>query len=63
MMGKLPLKKRINRDKFSFATKQRMFGVFAIDEKKRVDRNKCIFATKQQCDVWVFAIDEILRYR
>ena len=26
------LKKRINRDKCSFATKQRMFGVFAIDE-------------------------------
>ena len=28
----LPLKKRVNRDKCSFATKQRMFGVFAIDE-------------------------------
>ena len=28
----LPGKKRINRDKCSFATKQRMFGVFAIDE-------------------------------
>ena len=32
MMGTLPLKKRVNRDKCSFATKQRMFGVFAIDE-------------------------------
>ena len=31
-MGILPLKKRVNRDKFNFATKQRMFGVFAIDE-------------------------------
>ena len=31
-MGILPLKKRVNRDKYSFATKQRMFGVFAIDE-------------------------------
>ena len=31
-MGILPLKKRINRDKCSFTTKQRMFGVFAIDE-------------------------------
>ena len=31
-MGMLPLKKRVNRDKCSFATKQRMFGVFAIDE-------------------------------
>ena len=31
-MGILPLKKRVNRDKCSFATKQRMFGVFAIDE-------------------------------
>ena len=28
----LPLKTRVNRDKCSFATKQRMFGVFAIDE-------------------------------
>ena len=31
-MGILPLKKRVNRDKCSFATKQRMFGVLAIDE-------------------------------
>ena len=31
-MGILPLKKRVNRDKCSFATKQRMFRVFAIDE-------------------------------
>ena len=31
-MGMLPLKKRVNRDKCSFPTKQRMFGVFAIDE-------------------------------
>ena len=31
-MGILPLKKRVNRDKCSFATKQRMFGVFTIDE-------------------------------
>ena len=31
-MGILPLKKRVNGDKCSFATKQRMFGVFAIDE-------------------------------
>ena len=31
-MGILPLKKRVNRDKCIFATKQRMFGVFAIDE-------------------------------
>ena len=31
-MGILPLKKRVNRGKCSFATKQRMFGVFAIDE-------------------------------
>ena len=31
-MGMLPLKKRVNCDKCSFATKQRMFGVFAIDE-------------------------------
>ena len=31
-MGILPLKKRVNRDKCSFATKQRMFGVFAIED-------------------------------
>ena len=31
-MGILPLKKRVNRDKCSFTTKQLMFGVFAIDE-------------------------------
>ena len=31
-MGILPLKKRVNRDKCSFVTKQRMFGVFAIEE-------------------------------
>ena len=31
-MGILPLKKRVNRNKCSFATKQRMFGVLAIDE-------------------------------
>merc|ERR1711873_229051 len=31
-MGILPLKKRVNPDKCSFPTKQRMFGVFAIDE-------------------------------
>ena len=31
-MGILPLKKRVNRDKCSLATKQRMFGVFAIEE-------------------------------
>ena len=31
-MGILPLKKRVNRNKCSFATKLRMFVVFAIDE-------------------------------
>ena len=31
-MGILLLKKSVNRDKCSSATKQRMFGVFAIDE-------------------------------
>ena len=33
-MENLPLKKRVNRDKCGFATKQRMFGVFAIDEPR-----------------------------
>ena len=31
-MGILLLKKRVIRDKCSLATKQRMFGVFAIEE-------------------------------
>ena len=31
-MGLLPLKKPVSRDKCKFATKQRMFKVFAIDE-------------------------------
>ena len=31
-MGILPLEKRVNRDKCSITTKQRMFWVFAIDE-------------------------------
>ena len=31
-MGILLLKKHVNRDKCSLTTKQRMFGVFAIDE-------------------------------
>ena len=39
-MGILPLKKRVNRDKCSFATKQRMFGVFAIDEILRYRRTR-----------------------
>ena len=30
--GNIIPKKRANRDKCDFATKQRMFGVFAIDE-------------------------------
>ena len=37
-MGILPLKKRVNRDKCSFVTKQRMFGVFAIDEPRSLAR-------------------------
>ena len=32
MIGILLLKKRVNRDICSFATKQRMFGIFAIEE-------------------------------
>ena len=31
-MGILPLKRRVNCNKCSFATKQHMFGVFAINE-------------------------------
>ena len=33
-MGILPLKKRVNRNKCSFVTKQLIFRVFAIDEPR-----------------------------
>ena len=39
-MGILPLKKRINRNKCSFAAKQRMFWVFAI-VKLKLSSSKC----------------------
>ena len=63
-MGILPLKKRVNRDKCSFATKQRMFGVFAIDEilcyrwsPFAASRTFChtvsLFNTKY-CKIWPF---------
>ena len=47
-MGILPLKKRVNRDKCSFATKQRMFGVFAIDEILRY-RWAPLFGSRTLC--------------
>ena len=37
----LPLKKCVNRDTCSFATKQHMFGVFAMDEPRSPDRALC----------------------
>ena len=38
----LTLKRRVNRDKCSFTKKkQRMFGVFAIDEPHSPDRALC----------------------
>ena len=40
-MGMLPLKKRVNHDECSFATKQRMFAVFAIDEPRSPPRALC----------------------
>ena len=40
-MGILPLKKRVNCDKCKFATKQHMFGVFAIDEPRLLTRALC----------------------
>ena len=40
-MGMLPLKKRVNRDKCSFATKQRMLGVIAYDEPRSLTRALC----------------------
>ena len=36
--GNITLKKRVNRDKCSFATKQCIFGVFAIDEPRSPTR-------------------------
>ena len=42
-MGILPLKKCVNRDTRSFATKQRLFWVFAIDEPRSPDR--ALYAT------------------
>ena len=37
----LPLKKCVNRDKCSFATKQRMFDVFVINEPRSPTRALC----------------------
>ena len=48
-MGILPLKKRVNRDKCSFTTKQRMFGVFAIDEPRPSVR--ALYATLITADI------------
>ena len=50
--GILPLKKRVNRDKYNFATKQRMFRVFAIDEILAIDEPRslvrALYATLEQ---------------
>ena len=51
-MGILPLKKRVNRDKCSFVTKQRMFGVFAIDEPRSLAR--ALYATLLATEVLQF---------
>ena len=63
-MGILSLKKRVNRDKCSSATKQRMFGVFAIDEilcyrgtRFPGSRTLCHPACNKYCHtVFVFAV-------
>ena len=70
-MGILPLKKRVNRDKCSFATKQRMFGVFAIDEILRYrgtrfpgSRTLChpaVLLYLSNCEIWSNG-DQILRF-
>ena len=41
--GNIIPKKRVNRDKCNFATKQLMFGVFAIDDPRSSDR--ALYAT------------------
>ena len=60
-MGILPLKKRVNRDKCSFTIKQRMFGWNITPEKAR--KSRLMQFREKTAYVWVFAIDEILRYR
>ena len=57
-MGILPLKKRVNRDKCSFATKQRMFGVFAIDEILRY-RGSRIPGSPTLCHPAQYSADDI----
>ena len=60
-MGILPLKKRVNRDKCSFTTKQRMFGVFAIDEILRYQWTRFV-GSRTLCHPvrWWFFCTEII---
>ena len=48
-MGILLLKKRVTRDKRSIATKQRMFGVFAIEEAP--SPLPALYATLIECNL------------
>ena len=63
-MGTLPLKKRVNRDQCNFAAKQRMLGVFAIDEPRSPARARyatlpgslapgCVFANRKHAQLVV----------
>ena len=61
-MGILPLKKCVNRDKCSFATKQRMFEVFTIDEPR--PPACALYATLDQTtsDVLVYNVELPYKY-
>ena len=51
-MGILPPKKSVNHNKYSFAKKQRMFGVFAIHEP--CSQARVLYATLAQFNFWFF---------
>ena len=61
-MGILPLKKRVNHNKCSFATKQRMFEVFTIDEPR--SPACALYATLDQTtsDVLVYNVELPYKY-
>ena len=63
-MGILPLKKRVSRDKCSFTTKRRMFGVLAIDEILRYHEPRssvrALYATLPQHNVEVLDTAKII---
>ena len=61
-IGILPLKKHVNRNKCSFATKQRMFGVFAIDKPHSPTRALYANLYQTTSDVLVYNVDLQYKY-